>query len=71
MADFFTNSSSTAVAVKAAQQNKTGMLSMSDAQTSITDGPEFEAPAAPCDKSESTTAAKGAGSNFSMCEIIM
>ncbi|CEL61197.1 hypothetical protein RSOLAG1IB_09830 [Rhizoctonia solani AG-1 IB] len=71
MADFFTASSSAAVAVKAAQQNKTGTLTISDAQISITDVPELEAPAAPCDKSESTTAVKGAGSNFSMCEIIM
>ncbi|KAG8691953.1 hypothetical protein FRC11_003662 [Ceratobasidium sp. 423] len=28
-------------------------------------------PSSPSDKAESTTATKGAGSNFSMCEIIM
>ncbi|QRW22871.1 hypothetical protein RhiXN_07907 [Rhizoctonia solani] len=28
-------------------------------------------PAAPSDKAESSTATQGAGSNFSMCEIIM
>jgi hypothetical protein len=71
MADFFAASSSSAVTVKAAQQNETGTLPITSAHRPTTDVPELEAPAAPCDKSESTTAVKGAGSNFSMCEIIM
>ncbi|CEL61200.1 hypothetical protein RSOLAG1IB_09833 [Rhizoctonia solani AG-1 IB] len=69
MADFFTASSSAAVAVKGAQQNKTGMLPISNAHISVAD--LLIAPAAPYDKSESTTVTNGAGSNFSMCEIIM
>ncbi|KAF8752844.1 hypothetical protein RHS01_07202 [Rhizoctonia solani] len=71
MADFFVSSSAAAVAVaaKSTQQNKSGMAFDFGIQTHIADHPTV--PAAPSDKAESSTATQGAGSNFSMCEIIM
>ncbi|KAF8752843.1 hypothetical protein RHS01_07203 [Rhizoctonia solani] len=71
MADFFVSSSAAAVAIasKSTQQNKSGMALDFGIQTHITDHPTV--PAAPSDKAESSTATQGAGSNFSMCEIIM